>query len=180
MNKNYTLRELADIAKNAAKEANEESRESQWGVVMSVSERPAFILTRVVKAILDVIGYEFPKDEEREAFDAWYENAQISKSHNIQAFEIWKAGREELRRSQMMAKEPPVMEKPLPAYGEVKTEPAWIPWNGGECPLSDEVKRWQYKSRDGFIMDCSSYEPQSYKWNHDGKFDDIIAYRVWE
>jgi len=69
MNKNYTLKELADIGAVAA-----------------------------TKAVLDAVGYEFPKDEEREVFERWYDHAS-KRFASRSSFEIWKAGREELRQS---------------------------------------------------------------------------------
>lgn len=175
MNKNYTLKELADIAKAAAEEANKESRASEWGVAMPTSNRPAFILTRVTQAILDAIGYEFPKDEEREAFERWLAE-QGDGFHPCgdvgKAFLVWKAGREALRLALAKDEEEPTQ------------EPAWIPWNGGECPLPDTVKRWQYRFRYQGQRDCPEFggdtSPSNFRWAHEEGNDDIIAYRVWE
>lgn len=109
MNKNYTLKELVDIGARAANLQH----------VVGVVAREAF-----AKAILDAIGYEFPKDEEREAFAKWWETSNLQTFCNADdAFEAWKAGREELRRSQSLDKKP-----------TEPAEPAWISWSGGECP----------------------------------------------
>lgn len=124
MNKNYTLKELADIGAEAAYMAVEGTKMS---LIKDSEDQPA--REAFTKAVLDAVGYEFPKDEELEAFDRWLEKSNLGYQDTF--FEIWKAGREELRRAQMMAKEP----------GENKTEPAWIPWEGGGCPLADTVKR---------------------------------------
>lgn len=110
MNKNYTLKELADIGAEAAYMAVEGTKMS---LIKDSEDQPA--REAFTKAVLDAVGYEFPKDEELEAFDRWLEKSNLGYQDTF--FEIWKAGREELRRAQMMAKEP----------GENKTEPAWIP-----------------------------------------------------
>lgn len=131
MNKNYTLKELADIAKAAAEKANKESQEVQWSAVMAKADRPGFIWSETVKAVLDAIGYEFPKDEERDAFERWCELRKPLVNHVLakeDQFAAWKAGREELRKEVCSDR-----------CEDAKTEPAWIPWAGGECPLADGV-----------------------------------------
>lgn len=148
MNKNYTLKELADIGVKAANSTPDGST--------YIENAQAF-----TKAVLDAVGYEFPKDEEREAFERW------QKSHTVDPndafFDVWKAGCEELRRAQLLDKQP--------------TEPAWIPWGGGECPLPDGVKRWEAKCRDGVIYSPPA-APRFYTWSHEGICGDIVAYRV--
>lgn len=130
----YTLKELADIGSKASLQhitgtyaaMAVSDRSSAWE-----RERPA--REAFTKAVLDAIGYEFPKDEEREAFDAWCD-ANHKLATNDQ-FEAWKAGREELRK----AINKPSYAMP-PSYagitllGTKPNEPEWIPWNGGECP----------------------------------------------
>ena len=163
MNNKYTLKELADIAKNAAEKANKESQEVQWGAVMAKADRPGFIWSEIVRAILDAIGYEFPKDEEREAFDAWC-NAN-HKLATTDQFEAWKAGREELLKTQALAKEP-----------DTKTEPAWIPWHGGsKSPITGARTRYEIEYRDGAKTICTH---NTLRWSHNGTAGDIIAYRI--
>ena len=180
MNKTYTLKELADIG---ARKAYYHVSGTRMSLLNDEGENHQNAREAFTKAILDAIGYEFPKDEERDAFERWIAE-QGDGFHPCgdedKAFLVWKAGREELRREQMTAKEPPeLVEKPLPAYGEVKTEPAWIPWRGGQCPLPDTVKRWEFRYRGGFIS-TDPMMPSKYHWGHDGSKYDIIAYRVWE
>lgn len=152
MNQTYTLKELADIGAVAA---NLDS-------VLGEIAREAF-----TKAVLDAIGYEFPKDEEREAFERWQKSAGWDLRDST--FEAWKAGREELRKETCSDK-----------CGDAKPkEPAWIPWAGGECPLADTVKRWEYRARDQFVCD-DPLKPSKYDWKHYGLVLDIVAYRVWE
>jgi len=64
-----------------------------------------------------------------------------------------------------------------PYHAEEVPEPAWIPHDGGSCPLKDEeVEEWEYKLLDGSIY---NYSPPSERgWKHLGCFADIIAYRV--
>lgn len=164
MNKNYTLKELADLFAYKRRGALADGQSIEGARMLAL------------RHVLSAIGYEFPKDEEREAFERWL-SEQGDGFHPCgdadKAFTVWQAGREELRRAQMTAKEP----------GETKTEPAWIPWEGGECPLPDTVKRWEYRTRGGQCF-LSGATPKSYRWWHcdDTHFniDDIVAYRVWE
>lgn len=153
MNKNYTLKELADIGAKAG-----HSWERDW----SISTNEAF-----TKAILDAIGYEFPKDEEREAFERW--RAGLVLHPEEAAFEAWRAGREELRKESCSVK-----------CGDAKPkEPAWIPWEGGECPLGDGVKEWEGRMRNGIIGKAFG-NGLGTNWTHTGHPLDIVAYRVWE
>lgn len=165
MNKNYTLKELADIGAKAAYSCMPD------GVRMCVlnGAPPHHVVARqaFTKAVLDAIGYEFPKDEEREAFERWQKSmlqgfGGDQYSFEKAAFEAWKAGREELRRAQLLDKQP--------------AEPAWIPWEGGKCPLGDGMI-WEAKFRSGTLV---KGEGRACRWNHLGVDGDIVAYRVWE
>jgi hypothetical protein len=178
----YTLKELADIGAKASLQhitgtyaaMAVSDRSSAWE-----RERPA--REAFTKAILDAIGYELPKDEEREAFHAWCGSGMLEKSDYDDLFEAWKAGREELRK----AINNPSYAMP-PSYagitllGTKPNEPAWIPWNGGECPLSDKVKKWEYKERWNHNPVAGKGSPKYYRWKHFESGHDIIAYRVWE
>jgi hypothetical protein len=135
--KNYTLEELADIGAKASYDPKGNN------------------IVIFTKAILDAIGYEFPKDEEREAFDAWA-NAN-NKLATTDQFEAWKAGREELRKN-------------------TKPEPAWILWHGGKCPLPENTK-CEISSYDG---KKAISEAGKWDWDHHGDGYDIVAYRIIE
>jgi hypothetical protein len=152
MNKNYTLKELADIGLNAACQFEPNSK----FLLSFQNYREAF-----AKAVLDAIGYEFPKDEEREAFEKWLEHHPM-RSSNDDLFEAWQAGREELRRAQLLDKQP--------------AEPAWIPWEGGKCPLEDGMI-WEAKLRSGTHVKAKGL---ACRWDHNGRAGDIVAYRVLE
>lgn len=173
----YTLKELADIGAKAAYMAVEGTKMS---LIDSSEDQPA--REAFVKAILDAIGYEFQKDDEREAFDAWCETNH--KLATTDQFEAWKAGREELRKSQSLDKQPSYSMPPsyagITLLGTKPNEPEWIPWNGGECPLSDKVKKWEYKERWNHNPVAGRGSPKSYRWKHFESGHDIIAYRVWE
>lgn len=160
MNKNYTLKELADIGLSAACQFEPNSKFplsfQNYREAFVKANREAF-----VKAMLDAIGYELPKNAEREAFDAW-----CSANHKLATtdqFEAWKAGREELRRNQSLDKQP--------------TEPAWIPWHGGDkSPIVGKQTKFEVKYRDGVMQIYTQNNPLC--WRHDGNFSDIIAYRI--
>lgn len=149
MNKTYTLKELAEIYMG--------------------SPMPESACTNTVRAgiqkVLDSIGYEFPKDEEREAFERWLAE-QGDGFHPCgdvdKAFAVWKAGRKELRRAQLLDKQP--------------AEPAWIPWEGGKCPLEDGMI-WEAKFRSGTHVKAKGL---ACRWDHNGRAGDIVAYRVLE
>lgn len=81
----YTLKELTEIGSKAA------CLDTAGAVDLHPNCREAFI-----KAILDAIGYQLPKDEEREAFDKWQKKTGWDLRDST--FEAWKAGREELRK----------------------------------------------------------------------------------
>ena len=167
MNKNYTLKELADIGAKAANSCLPD------GVRMCVlsGAPPHHVVAReaFTKAILDAIGYELPKDEEREAFYAW-SNAyckDATTDHQIPMFEAWKAGRELLRK-----------EVCSDQCRDTKTEPAWVHWSGGsESPIVGLRTKFEVEYRDGgkFI-----YHKDYLRWSHGGVLSDIIAYRILE
>ena len=146
MNNKYTLKELEDI-----------------GAKATTGGREAF-----TKAILDAIGYEFLKDEDREAFDAWC-NAN-SKLATTDQFEAWKAGREDLRKEVCSDK-----------CEETKTEPEWwepewITWHGGDkSPIIGQQTKYEVECRSGLR---SIWITNSLRWSHTGSVGDIIAYRI--
>lgn len=163
MNTHYTLKELADIGAKAANLClpdNIRMSVSNGGPHHHVVAREAF-----TKAILDAIGYEFPKDEEREAFDAWCKASHGLATTN--GFEAWKAGREELRKEIGSEK-----------CRNTKTEPAWIPWTGGsKSPINGLQTRCEIQCRDGtrHISDHNIF-----RWSHSNTPGDILAYRIIE
>ena len=141
--KNYTLKELESMLIDARREATRSG--------LSIEKSRELALSRV----LDAIGYEFIKDEEQEAFDAWA-NAN-NKLATTDQFEAWKAGREELRKN-------------------TKQEPAWILWHGGKCPLPENTK-CEISSYDG---KKAIREAGKWDWDHTGDGYDIVAYRIIE
>jgi hypothetical protein len=165
MNKNYTLKELADIGLNSACQFEPNSKFP----LSFQNYREAF-----TKAVLDAIGYEFPKDEEREAFERW--RAGLVLHPEEAAFEAWKAGREELRRfiNKHQYSSPEQMNEAI--LGLTPKEPAWIPWEGGECPLEDGMI-WEAKLRSGTHVKAKGL---ACRRDHNGRAGDIVAYRVWE
>ena len=157
-----TLKELADIGSKAA------FLDTAGAVKLHQDCREAF-----TKAVLDAVGYKFPVDPEREAFDAWLKEQGGTDFIDMKEsmFLSWKAGREELRKEVCSDK-----------CENTKTEPAWIEWKGGPCPIPDTVRRWEYKLGDG--MHRPAYgPPRAYadNWEHAegcGRMYHITAYRV--
>lgn len=118
------------------------------------------------KAILDTIGYEFPVDAEREAFAKWWATSNLQTFCNAEdAFKAWKAGREELRK-----------EVCSDQCEETKTEPAWIPWHGGDkSPIVEKQTRYEVEFREGSRHTLTR---DVLDWSHNGSLGDIIAYRI--
>lgn len=163
MNKTYTLKELADIGLKAAT-AYFLDNDKEARTVADIWKKDEFARQSFTKAILDAIGYDFPKNEDREAFEDWLKyNPCWDKRDEDVAFLAWKAGREELRRKEYLDKQP--------------SEPAWIPWEGGECPLPDGVT-FEFKRRDGLAS--KMINDGCFRWKHLAQPDDILAYRVIE
>lgn len=159
MNKNYTLKELADIGLSAACQFEPNSKFP----LSFQNYREAF-----VKAILDAIGYELPKNAEREAFDAWCKaNHKLATTDQ---FEAWKAGREELRKGDCSDQcEDPKTE---PEWWE----PEWISWNGGDkSPIVEKQTRYEVEFREGSRHTLTR---DVLDWSHNGSICDIVAYRI--
>lgn len=153
MNNKYTLKELADMFVYERRRALKNCQ--------SIEEARLLALRHV----LDAIGYESPKDAEREAFDAWC-NAN-HKLATTDQFEAWKAGREELRK-----------EVCSDHCEDTKTEPAWIPWDGGfKSPINGLQTRCEIQCRDGTRV---INDHNMFRWIHINTPNDIIAYRILE
>lgn len=149
MNKNYTLKELVKV----------------YAETYCQTGRDAGI-----KAVLDFIGYELPKDKEREVFEKWCESRQPLVNHVLakeDQFAAWKAGRDELRKAGCSAQ-----------CRDTKTEPDWTPWSGGsKSPIVEKHTRYEVKFRDG---EKWVYTQNNLRWSHDGTAGDIMAYRILE
>ena len=57
-------------------------------------------------------------------------------------------------------------------------EEGWIKWNGGECPINDDWTAIDIMLRNGRVFDRE--QRGTWVWRHDGKEDDITAYRINE
>ena len=122
-----------------------------------------------LKHILDAIGYEFPVDAEREAFAKWWATSNLQTFCNAEdAFKAWKAGREELRK-----------EVCSDQCEETKTEPAWIPWHGGDkSPIIGQQTKFEIKYRDGIMEIYNQRQNLPLDWENRGCHYDIVAYRI--
>jgi len=163
MNKNYTLKELADIGLSAACQFEPNSKFP----LSFQNYREAF-----VKAILDAIGYEFLKDAEREAFDAWWKANRIAFCNEEHAFQLWKAGREELRKAGCSAQ----CEDNSAMFFVGGT---WIPWNGSDkSPIVGKQTKFEVKYRDGVMEIYNQSQNLPLDWENRGCHYDIVAYRI--
>lgn len=177
MNKNYTLKELADMFASVHREA------------LSNGQSIAGARELALKHILDAIGYEFPKDAEREAFDAWWKANRIAFCNEEHAFQLWKAGREELRQAinKPSYSTPEQIDESIqnltptePAWilDKQPVVPAWIPWYGGDkSPIVGEQTRYEVECRSGAR---NIWNTNFLRWSHDGSLGDIMAYRILE
>jgi hypothetical protein len=181
MNKNYTLKELADMFVYKRRKALHNGQSIEGARMLAL------------KHVLDSIGYEFPKDAEREAFDAWWKVNRITFCNEEDAFQLWKAAREELRK-----------EVCSDQCEDTKTEPDWILWNGDRCPIQERTKRKglipEYPGSELFccvplLSKCPIPEDtkcevkfrngetdigpaKKFDWDHAEEGHDIIAYRI--
>lgn len=97
MNKTHTFKELAAMF----------AFERRKALVNGQSIEEARMLA--LKRVLDAVGYKLPVDPEREAFDAWLKEQGGTDFIDMKEsmFLSWKAGREELRKTQQeLAKQP--------------------------------------------------------------------------
>lgn len=180
MNKNYTLKELADMFASVRREALSNGQSIEGARELAL------------KHILDAIGYKFPVDEEREAFEKWQKSmlqgfGGDKYSFEKATFEAWKAGREELRRAinKPSYSTPEQTEKAIqeltptePAWilDKQPVVPAWIPWYGGDkSPIVGEQTRYEVECRSGAR---NIWNTNFLRWSHDGSLGDIMAYRI--
>jgi hypothetical protein len=161
----HTLSQLADIGAAAA--FADPSLKGSWHLTASSlsdywkQEQPA--REAFAKAILNAIGYKLSVDPEREAFDVWFFK-HISEHGKLDPFEVWKVGRDELRKAQMLDKEPSQPEND-----------GWIDWPGGDCPVDGTVTvQVQYRLNNfGGTGNAGGF-----RWNHSDTASDIIAYKI--
>lgn len=176
MNKTYTLKELADIGAKAANAKLPTAKHLMTAGLISTYPDHSEAREAFTKAILDAIGYEFPRDAEREAFDAWWKANRIAYCNEEHAFQLWKAGREELRRAinKPSYSTPERIEESI--QNLTPTEPTWIPWPGGDkSPIPGKQARYEIEYRDGARAICGN---NSFGRSHNGTAGDIIAYRI--
>lgn len=155
MNKNYTLKELADMFAYERRKALHNGQSIEGARMLAL------------KHVFDAVGYKFPADIEREAFEAWYQVAQIPQGET-QAFAAWKAGREELRKAVPMLS----FDKNI----TITSEPDWIPWNGDDKSPIVGQQRYEVKYRDGQMHIYT--QNSALCWRHSGTCADILAYRI--
>lgn len=176
-----TLSQLADIGAKAAQVCLLDEGDDTSKIVVradhSCYTADAQAREAFAKAVLDAVGYKFPVDPEREAFDAWVKEATCLEGEN-RLFEAWKAGR--AARDKELEIQDARSEQEHAA--EIADDgPPWIEWKGGKCPIPDTVKRWVYRTQDGFECEQPA-TPSMYDvgWEHvDGRPENrITAYRV--
>lgn len=95
MNTSHTLASLLEVFRQAFDKAAETAFEPVRGVRPSRDAALEAVRSEALKAVLDAIGYQFPVDPEREAYDKWAD--QDGSTAGL--FEAWKAGRDDLRKS---------------------------------------------------------------------------------
>lgn len=188
-----TLSQLADIGAKAAQVCLLDEGDDTSKIVVradhSCYTADAQAREAFAKAVLDAVGYKFPVDPEREAFDAWLKEQGGTDFIDMKEsmFLSWKAGRAARDKEVMFDKEPNP-ETDLSDWGPMKhhrpseTDPPWIEWKGGPCPIPDTVSLWEYKLGDGTHSPAYG-PPGAYADNWEyvescGKMHHITAYRV--
>ena len=63
-------------------------------------------------------------------------------------------------------------------YIEPTTEPAWIEWHGGECPIKSGKTLVDYRLANSIIR--RGIHGRRVRWSRDMAVDDIISYRIIE
>jgi hypothetical protein len=59
-----------------------------------------------------------------------------------------------------------------------KDEDGWIRWDGGECPIGDDVAH-EVRFRDGSLFCEADAVASKWDWRHTDVKGDIVAYRVF-
>jgi hypothetical protein len=174
----HTLSLLANIGAAAA--FFDPSLKGSWHLTVFSSseyweqEQPA--REAFAKAVLDAVGYKFPVDPEREAFNAWYSSAQMASAGTSElAFQAWKTGREELRKV-YEAKSQSALDEIIPQTAKQPENDGWIDWPGGMfSPVDRNVTvQVQYRANDFGDTGNAGF----FRWNHSDKASDIIAYKI--
>lgn len=59
-------------------------------------------------------------------------------------------------------------------------DPRWIPWEGGECPVSPDTLVYALLQGEvqftGYLEDTAPSPARTLRWDHIGKLGDIVAY----
>jgi hypothetical protein len=157
----HTLSQLADIGAAAS------LRYITGSLLQMYDSHPAYAedapaREAFAKAVLDAVGYRLPVDPEREAFEKWRNETGSPESDFI--FAAWKAGREELRKAQMLDKEPSQPEND-----------GWKNWPGGERPV-DKFAKVEVRYRG--IDEGDILQADNLRWDHINHQSDIIAYKI--
>ena len=126
-----TLSQLADIGAKAAFDCGSSIDPAFVAVSAThilyrgdTKAREAF-----VKAVLDAVGYKFPVDPEREAFERWL--ARQGDDNKPDLFTVWQAG-----KASHTTTEPA---KPAPATFEAHGFTWFKHTPGDPCPVADDV-----------------------------------------
>ena len=143
----------------------------------SLQADPLFHLENIVQAVIDHIGYKFPVDPDREAFDKWYSSAQVAPTGTSElAFQAWKTGRDDLRKCHQGTAES-ALDEIIPQTAKQPEKNDWKDWSGGERPVGPRViVQVRYRDMIGETGPAGIFD-----WRHniDNQPEcDIIAYKI--
>ena len=148
-----TLSQLADIGAKAAADQFASEQDDSVGMyvlagatnyAIDAKAREAF-----AKAVLDAVGYKLPVDPEREAFDAWRSKNTVDSDDAF--FQVWKAGRDELREKSGTA----VHEKPAPETFEAHGYTWFKHTPGDPCPVTKDAMVVVFNDNKDEVEPCS-------------------------
>lgn len=169
MNTNHTLESLLDIFRQSFDAAAKTAFEPVCGVRRSRDEALEFTHREAIKAVLDAIGYQFPIDPEREAYEKWLSDKQAKP----EPYDAWKAGREELRKQSGPANGSDTPET-FEAHGHT-----WFKHTPGDPMPCEGGRRVFLLFRDEEVMPVLNSIYVGWTRN-EGKSSDIIGWRYAE
>jgi len=174
-----TLSQLADIGAAAAYGAIDGTLLVVLHAHSTYEEhRPA--REAFVRAVLDAVGYKFPVDPEREAFEKWAAGLVLPDKPG--AFEAWKAGRAAMLASQVeheVVMPHPDSTKPAPKTFEARGLTWFKHTPGDPCPCDGDarVDVLEKVEAEGSGYMAISREARHWRWDKQSTRSDVVGWR---
>lgn len=170
-----TLSQLADIGAKAAYRVLRDDEAMIVAAVHPFYKDEAQARKAFAKAVLDAVGFKFPADPEREAFDAWVAGlpGAVLEPYREQMFDAWKAGRAARDKEAMRNKQP--NPETFEAHGHT-----WFKHTPGDpCPVDGERVVGVFLSidEDGYFRERSKLAKEWYWGVENEEHYPIIGWR---